>query len=104
MDRPFEQSPATPAEQHWIPDATISQLRSLIRSRLDGQRERDGDLELISSQLASAARDEGFTPERMLIALRALWRDFALSQHDRLQLAGLYDHLVRRTIDKYYED
>lgn len=103
-DRPFEQNPATPREQSWISAATITQLRTLIAARLDGRRELDGGVELISSQLAMAAHDAGFTPERMLIALRALWRDFALTQHDRLQLAALYDHLVRRTIDKYYED
>jgi hypothetical protein len=105
VDRPFRQNlAATAGEQNWISAATITQIRSLIASRLDGRREVDGDVELISSQLVAAARDKGFTPERMLIALRALWRDFALSQHDRLQLAGLYDHIVRRTIDKYYED
>jgi hypothetical protein len=38
----------------------------------------------------------------MLIALRELWRQFTFSQHDRLQLAALYDRIVRRTIDIYY--
>ena len=46
----------------------------------------------------------GHAPERLLIAIRELWRDFGLSQHDRLQLASLYDRLVRRTIDRYYDD
>jgi len=103
-DRRFEQNPAAAKDLSWISSAAIARLRSVVAAHLDGRRDLDADVELISSQLATAARDASFTPERMLIALRALWRDFALTQHDRLQLAALYDHIVRRTIDKYYED
>lgn len=103
-DRPFEQSPSAARDQSWISSAAIAKIRSVVAAHLDGRRDLDGEVEAISSQLATAAREAGFTPERMLIALRALWRDFALTQHDRLQLAALYDHIVRRTIDKYYED
>jgi len=40
----------------------------------------------------------------MVISLRALWRHYTLTQLDRLQLTSLYDRLVRRAIDRYYED
>ena len=103
-DRPFEQNPSAARDQSWISVAAIAKLRSVVAAHLDGRRDLDPDVEIISSQLATAAREASFTPERMLIALRALWRDFALTQHDRLQLAALYDQIVRRTIDKYYED
>ena len=103
-DRTFEQRTSATRDQDWLSSAAIAKLGSIVSAHLDGRRDLDADVELISSQLATAARNASFTPERMLIALRALWRDFALNQHDRLQLAALYDHIVRRTIDKYYED
>jgi hypothetical protein len=76
----------------------------VIDGHLDGRRDQDAEVEQLATGLATAAHDAELSPERMLIALRGLWRDFMLSQHDRLQLASLYDRLVRRAIDKYYED
>lgn len=103
-ERPFEQSQAAAREDAWISAATIARLRAVVAAYLDGRREVDADVESLASALATAAHDADFTPERMLIAVRALWRDFTFSHHDRLQLVSLYDRLVRRTIDRYYED
>ena len=94
-----------PAWDHdWLPAATITTLRGVIAKYLDGRRDVNADVEELAAILATAAHDAQYSPERMLIGVRALWREFTLSQHDRLQLASLYDRLVRRTIDKYYED
>jgi hypothetical protein len=79
-------------------------LRDLIVKYLDGDGDIDAGVEKLSASLATAAHENSFTPERMLIAVRALWREFTFSQHDRLQLATLYDQIVKRTIDKYYAD
>jgi len=103
-ERPFTGNQPPSHEHNWIPAATVGTLRAVIVSYLDGGRSVDADVEQLSASLASAARASAFTPERMLIALRSLWRDFAFSQHDRLQLVTLYDRIVRRTIDKYYEE
>jgi hypothetical protein len=103
-ERPFEKTRLVLRDDGWIPAATITKLRGAIAGHLDGEGDLNGDVEQLAAALAKAAHDANLTPERMLIALRALWRDFMLSQHDRLQLASLYDRLVRRTIDKYYED
>src|SRR5690348_9161415 len=103
-ERPFTGNQPLSREHNWIPAATVSTLRAVIMRYLDGQRSVDTDVEQLSASLANAARASSFTPERMLIALRSLWREFAFSQHDRLQLVTLYDRIVKRTIDKYYED
>jgi hypothetical protein len=103
-ERPFEHGPAATRDHAWIPAPIISKLRAVITGYLDGRRDVNADVESLAEALATAAHDASYTPERMLIAFRALWRDFTLSQHDRLQLASLYDRLVRRTIDRYYED
>ena len=103
-ERPVEQNQAAQREHAWIPAATLSELRGVITGYLDGRRDADGDIERVAAALATAAHDAGYTPERMLISLRALWRDFTFTQLDRLQLASLYDRLVRRAIDRYYED
>lgn len=90
-------------EPRWIPLATVAKLRDLTSRFLDGERNIASEVESIAAAIATAAHAGNHTPERMLIAVRELWRDFAPSQHDRLQLAALYDRLVRRTIDRYYD-
>ena len=89
-------------EHDWIPASTIDRLRDLVTRYLDGERNLGTDVEQLATAVAGAAHTRGHTPERMLIALRELWRQFTFSQHDRLQLAALYDRLVRRAIDIYY--
>lgn len=103
-ERPVEQNEAAQRDHAWIPAAALSELRLVITGYLDGRRDVDGEVERVAAALATAAHDGGYTPERMLISLRALWRDFTFTQLDRLQLASLYDRLVRRAIDRYYED
>ena len=58
----------------------------------------------LAASIADAARASGATPERLLIGLRALWRELGLSQGDRLQVSSVYDELVRRSIERYYAD
>jgi hypothetical protein len=103
-ERPLEQNQSAQREHAWIPAAVLSELRVVITGYLDGRRDVGAEIERVASGLATAAHDAGYTPERMLISLRALWREFTFSQLDRLQLASLYDRLVRRAIDRYYED
>ena len=103
-ERPLEQSQPAQREHAWISADILSMLRVLIAGYLDGRRDVDAEVERLASALATAAHDAGHAPERMLIALRALWRDFTISQLDRLQLASLYDRIVRRAIRRYYED
>lgn len=103
-DRPVEQNQAAHRDHAWIPADTLSELRDVITRYLDGQRDADGEVERVAAALALAAHNVGYKPERMLISLRALWRDFSFTQLDRLQLASLYDRLVHRAIDRYYED
>jgi hypothetical protein len=103
-ERPFARNQALSREHSWIPEPTLETLRDVIARYLDGERMVENDVERLATALATAARTQEYTPERMLIALRALWREFTFTQHDRLQLAALYDRLVKRTIDKYYED
>jgi hypothetical protein len=89
-------------EYEWIPGPTVSRLRDVVTRYLDGERNFATEVEQLAIAVAGAAHARGHTPERMLIALRELWRQFALSHHDRLQLATLYDRIVQRTIDLYY--
>ena len=103
-ERPVQQNQAAQREHAWIPATTLSELRAIIAAYLGGRRDIDGEVERVAGGLATAAHDGGHAPERMLIALRALWREFTFSQLDRLQLESLYDRLVRRAIDRYYED
>ena len=103
-ERPLEPNQAAQRDYAWIPAAALSELRVVITRYLDGRRDLERDVERVAAALATAAHDAGYAPERMLISLRALWREFTFSQLDRLQLASLYDRLVRRAIDKYYED
>lgn len=90
-------------EPRWIPAATVAKLRDVTSRYLDGDGSVGADVEAIAAAVASAAHARNHTPEQMLIAVRELWREFTPSQHDRLQLAALYDRLVRRTIDRYYD-
>lgn len=103
-ERPLEQNQAAQREHPWIPAAALSELRVVIAGYLEGRRDVGSEVERVAAALATAAHDAGHTPERMVISLRALWREFTVSQLDRLQLATLYDRLVRRAIDRYYED
>lgn len=103
-ERPIEIGRLAPREHAWIPVATIDKLRDVVGAHLDGRRDLDAEVEQLAAALATAAHDSGYRPERMLIDMRSVWREFTFSQHDRLQLASLYDRLVRRTIDRYYED
>ena len=103
-DRPLGHNLTPPREHGWIPVATVTRLREVVARYLAGGRDVDKDVEQLASSLAAAAHAGGHAAERLLIAIRELWREFAFSQHDRLQLAALYDRLVRRTIDRYYED
>jgi hypothetical protein len=96
---------AAPPEHGWIPSTTVNSLRDVVSRYLDGERNNVGkDVEALAAALATAAHGAGHTPERLIIAVRELWRDLGLVQLDRLQLAALYDRLVRRTIDCYYQD
>lgn len=70
---------------------------------LDGDRDVDSAVDGVASAFAVATHESGLPPERLLIAMRALWRDFGFSQSDRLQLAALYDRLIRIAIDRYYQ-
>ena len=103
-ERPLGHNSTISREQAWIPSVTVNRLREVAARYLTGRHDVDGDVEQVAVSLAKAAHDGGYAPERILIALRELWRDFGLSQHDRLQLASLYDRLVRRSIDRYYQD
>jgi|SRR5437868_11067087 len=102
-ERPVGQKLVAPREHEWVPAATVAKLCDVVARYLDGERDVASDVELLAAGLASAAHAGSHSPERMLIAVRELWRDFSLSQHDRLQLAALYDQLVRRTIHRYYQ-
>jgi hypothetical protein len=101
-ERLVNEKAAAIREYDWIPGPTVSRLRDVVTRYLDGDRDLTKDVEQLATAVAGAAHARGHTPERMLIALRELWRQFTLSQHDRLQLATLYDRIVRRTIDLYY--
>jgi len=103
-ERPVEQSHAAQRDHAWIPAAILSELRAVITAYLGGRRDIEAEVERVARGLATAAHDAGHAPERMVISLRALWRDFTSSQLDRLQLVSLYDRLVRRAIDRYYQD
>jgi len=105
MDKRVVQHNLTvPHDQGWIPTPTVAQLRKVVKRYLEGERNVGPDVEFLAAAIAEAAHAGGHAPERMLIAVRELWREFALPQHDRLQLASLYDRLVRRTIDLYYHE
>ena len=102
-EHPTRNQAAPPRDEGWLPATTITRLQALTRRYLDGDRAIAQDVEEIARAFATATYDAELPPERLLIALRSLWRDFGFSQSDRLQLASLYDRLVRVAIDSYYE-
>jgi hypothetical protein len=101
-ERLLEQKVVTLRESAWIPAPTVTRLRDVVTRYLDGERNLATEVEQLATAVADSAHALGHTPERMLIAVRELWGEFTRSQHERLQLAALYDRLVRRTIDRYY--
>ena len=92
-----------PRDGSWLPANAITKLRELTTRYLDGDRLIDQGIEEVASSFAATTHEAALPPERLLIAMRALWRDFGFSQSDRLQLATLYDRLIRSAIDRYYE-
>jgi hypothetical protein len=101
-EHPTRNQAPLPRDGSWLPPHAAGRLRELTKRYLDGYRSIDEDVDEIASAFASATHDAELPPERLLIALRALWRDFGFSQSDRLQLASLYDRLIRSAIDRYY--
>jgi hypothetical protein len=101
-EHPTRNEAALPRDGSWLPAPAVATLRELTKRYLDGHRLIDEEVDGIASTFASATHDAELPPERLLIALRALWRDFGFSQSDRLQLASLYDRLIRTAIDRYY--
>lgn len=102
-----------PAEPHAVPQrdgstleaaARVEAMRAIVAAHLRGDRRARTDVERLAAELAAAARRDGDAPERLLIAIRKLWRELGLAQADRLQAASLYEHLVRRAIEAYYGD
>src|ERR1700750_2844012 len=79
-ERPLEPNQAAQRDYAWIPAAALSELRVVITRYLDGRRDLEADVERVAAALAMAAHDAGYAPERMLISLRALWREFTFSQ------------------------
>lgn len=102
-EHPTRNQAALPRDGGWLPAAAVSSLRELTARYLNGDREMDRDIDAIARTFATATHDAGLPAERLLIAMRALWRDFGFGQSDRLQLASLYDRLIRTAIDRYYE-
>lgn len=99
-DQPADRLP--PSEgQDWLASDGEA-LRALVTRYLRGERRVNAGIEQLADDLARRARARHETPERLLIAIRALWRDLGLSQADRLQAAALYEQLVRQVIEKYY--
>lgn len=102
-DRRTEPDSPTPRDGvSWVPVECTHHLRTLLRRHLDGERYHVSEVGRLASALARAARANDLPSERLLIAIRALWRDLALSHADRLQAAGLYDDIVRQSIEQYY--
>lgn len=102
-EHPTRNRAALPHEGCWLPAAAVATLRELTARYLDGDRQIDADVDGVARAFAAATLDASFPPERLLIAMRELWREFGFSQSDRLQLESLYDRLVRSAIDRYYE-
>ena len=105
MDEPSaERKASTSREGGWVPASSVELLRNTVVRYLAGEREMSREVARLATSLAATAREQGQTPERLLIAIRALWGEIGLSQGDRLQAASLYDHLVRQTIESYYAE
>ena len=87
----------------WVDDGHVTSLRVVVGRYLDGDRRLATEVESLSAALASCARDKGYSAERLLIAIRALWRGLGLTHGDRLQVTALYDQIVRHSIEQYYD-
>jgi hypothetical protein len=102
-EQPTRNQAALPREGGWLPAPAVAKLRELTTRYLDGDRDIDADVAEVARSFASATLEANLPPERLLIAMRALWREFGFNQSDRLQLASLYDRLTRDAIDSYYQ-
>jgi len=95
-------APASGGRTDEVSGVHVQRLRSLVQQCLDGNDDVDGEVERLAASIADAARGDGLAPERLLISVRALWRELGLSQGDRLQVSSVYDTLVRNCIERYY--
>ena len=80
----------------------VQRLRTIVQRCLDGNEVVDDEVERLAASIAEAARADGLAPERLLISVRAIWRELGLSQSERLQVSSVYDTLVRSCIERYY--
>lgn len=104
-ERPSEPSlPPGPDESSWLPASSREALRLLVARELAGERHAAADVSRLAAAFAHSARDQAHPPERLLIAVRAVWQALGLAQSDRLQLASLYDRLMRETIERYFRE
>ena len=95
-------APALSGRADEVTSAPVQRLRTIVQRCLDGNEDVDADVERLAASIADAARADGLAPERLLIGVRALWRELGLSQVDRLQASSVYDTLVRSCIERYY--
>jgi len=102
VDKRFVERQDASSRDAWLPAASVDALRKCIARYLEGQRNATDEIQPLASAFAQCAREQGQAPERLLIAIRALWGQLGLSQGDRLQVASLYDQLVRQAIESYY--
>jgi hypothetical protein len=103
-DHPIDRQPPGSDRAGWLPADSVHVLRGIVSRYLAGERQLSSAVERLAAELARSARRSGETPERLLIAIRGLWRDLGLSQGDRLQAATLYEQIVRYAIESYYRD
>jgi hypothetical protein len=102
VDKRFVERQDASSRDAWLPAASVDALRQCIARYLDGQRNATDEIQPLASSFATCAREQGQAPERLLIAIRALWGQLGLSQGDRLHVESLYDQLVRQAIESYY--
>jgi hypothetical protein len=95
-------TPASGGRTDDVSSERVERLRTVVQRCLDGNEEVDDEVERLAASIAGAARADGLAPERLLIGVRALWRELGLSQGDRLQVSSVYDTLVRSCIERYY--
>ena len=95
-------APASDGRTDEVSSVHVQRLRAIVQRCLDGNEEGDDEVERLAASIADAARTEGLAPERLLIGVRALWRELGLSQSDRLQASSVYDTLIRSCIERYY--
>lgn len=87
----------------WLNTEHSAALRALVQRYLAGDRQLSDEVRNLSTSFCTCARAQGQSAEGLLIAMRVLWRDLGLTHGDRLQAATLYDQLVRRSIERFYE-